>query len=148
MEVSFEYRGNNEYISTVAGKDQIHIKGPLEESSRNFTSTELLLFAMASCTSSDVLSILDKKKVRLDRYSCTITAERAKEHPKTIVFADIHYFFEGENVEAEKVNRAINLSLNKYCSVSILAIRGGADVRYSVSINGNLVESKVKPHLD
>ena len=67
---------------------------------------------------------------------------------KTIVSADIHYFFEGENVEAEKVNRAINLSLNKYCSVSILAIRGGADVRYSVSINGNLVESKVKPHLD
>ncbi|MCL4342982.1 MAG: hypothetical protein M1267_03915 [Candidatus Thermoplasmatota archaeon] len=52
------------------------------------------------------------------------------------------------HVEAEKVNRAINLSLNKYCSVSILAIRGGADVRYSVSINGNLVESKVKPHLD
>ena len=148
MEVSFEFTGDNEYISTVANKDPIHIKGPFDQASRNFAPTELLLFAMSSCSSSDVISILNKQKVKLDKFSCTITAERAKEHPKTVVSADVHYFLEGKEVDADKVRRAINLSLTKYCSVSILAIRGGADVRYSFSVNGKLFDSKMKPRLE
>ncbi len=148
MEVKFRFLGNNEYISEVEGREPIFIKGPEDKPSNRFSPTELQLFAMASCSSSDVLSILEKKKVILGSFSCSITAERASEHPKTITRANIHYIIEGENVDEVKVRRAVNLSLTKYCSVSILAIRGGADVTYSFTINGKLIDEARKPKID
>ncbi len=52
--------------------------------------------------------------------------------------------FEGE-IDSDKVRKAINLSLTKYCSVSILAIRGGTDLRYSLTINGKDIDKEKKP---
>lgn len=144
MEIGFRYIGNNEYISEVDGKDPIYIKGPEDRPSNRFAPTELLLFAMASCSSSDVLSILEKMKVNVKSYSCRVTAERNEEHPKVVKHANINYILEGD-VPEDKVRRAVNLSLNRYCNVSILAIRGGADVRFSITINGKTVAFDEKP---
>lgn len=144
MEVGFRYLGNNEYISEVEGKDPIYIKGPEDRPSRRFAPTELLLFAMASCSSSDVLSMLEKMRVEVKSYRCRITAERNEEYPKTIRHANINYILEGD-VPEDRVRRAVNLSLNRYCNVSILAIRGGADVRFSITINGKSVANDEKP---
>ncbi len=79
---------------------------------------ELLLMALAGCTSMDVIPILKKKRVPLVAYECNVKGVEAEEHPK--IFKEIHieYIFYGDGIRAEDVERAIELSRTKYCGVS------------------------------
>jgi len=81
---------------------------------------EMVLMGAGGCTASDVVMIL--KKSRQDIIDCMveIEAERATEDPK--VFTRIHYHFilTGKNLKPQQVERAINLSAEKYCSASIM----------------------------
>jgi putative redox protein len=94
---------------------------------------ELLLFALGGCTSGDVISILQKKRVPVDDYRMVITAKVAEEHPQ--VFTDIHlqYVFYGQGINPADVERAIELSTTKYCSVSAM-LRGNVNITHSFSI--------------
>jgi putative redox protein len=81
---------------------------------------EMVLMGAGGCTASDVVMIL--KKSRQDIIDCMveIEAERATEDPK--VFTRIHYHFilTGKDLKPQQVERAINLSAEKYCSASIM----------------------------
>jgi putative redox protein len=81
---------------------------------------EMVLMGTGGCTAFDVVMIL--KKSRQDIIDCMveIEAERATEDPK--VFTRIHYHFilTGNNLKPQQVERAINLSAEKYCSASIM----------------------------
>jgi putative redox protein len=81
---------------------------------------EMVLMGTGGCTAFDVVMIL--KKSRQDIIDCMveIEAERATEDPK--VFTRIHYHFilTGKNLKPQQVERAINLSAEKYCSASIM----------------------------
>jgi putative redox protein len=81
---------------------------------------EMLLLGVAGCTMIDVVTTL--KKMRQDFTNCEtkLSAERADEHPK--VFTDIHIQFivKGQDLDPKKVEKAITLSAEKYCSASIM----------------------------
>jgi putative redox protein len=79
---------------------------------------ELVLIALGSCSGCDVVSILKKKQVQLKGFEIHIDAERSESHPK--VFTQIHmeYIFYGETINPVHVERAIQLSAEKYCPVS------------------------------
>ncbi len=85
-----------------------------------FAPMELLLVSLAGCTGMDVMAILKKMRQNITKFKVSISAERAPEHPKIYTKINIHYYFEGKNVEKEKVERAIDLSFNKYCSVTAM----------------------------
>ena len=80
----------------------------------------LALIALGSCTGCDVVSILQKKKVHLYGFEVHIDADRADTHPK--VFTKIHltYVFFGKDVNPVHLQRAIDLSQEKYCSVAAM----------------------------
>jgi putative redox protein len=84
------------------------------------TPKELVLMALAGCTSMDVISILKKKKSPVIGYECIVKGTERDEHPK--IFTEIHveYVFYGDGIKAEDVERAIDLSVTKYCSVSAI----------------------------
>lgn len=84
------------------------------------TPMELMLMALGSCTSMDIISILQKKRVKWDRYECALEAERAEEHPRVFTRIKIKVIFYGQNISPEAVARAIELSETKYCSVSAM----------------------------
>ncbi len=79
---------------------------------------ELLLMALAGCTSMDVIPILKKKRSPVVAYECFVKGEEADDHPK--IFKEIHieYIFYGDGIKPEDVERAIELSRTKYCGVS------------------------------
>ncbi len=95
---------------------------------------ELLLFALGGCTASDVTSILRKKRVPVDAFEVRVSATVREEHPQ--VFTDIHleYVFTGSEIREPDVERAIELSSTKYCSVSAM-LRGNVDISHSYVIN-------------
>jgi len=80
---------------------------------------ELLLMALAGCTSQDVISILDKMKVKYKDYRMEITAERAPKHPHVFTKVNLKYMIWG-NVPEDKFKTAIELSETKYCSASAM----------------------------
>jgi putative redox protein len=81
---------------------------------------ELLLIALGGCTGSDVASILKKKRVALDRFDIHLTAEQTEEHPQVYTSIHMELVFRGDGIRPEDVERAIELSQTKYCSVSAM----------------------------
>ena len=78
---------------------------------------EMVLLALGSCAGSDIVSILDKKKVMLESFEINIDAERADSYPKVFTKIHLEYVFYGKDINSKHVERAINLSHDKYCSV-------------------------------
>jgi putative redox protein len=81
---------------------------------------EMLLLGVAGCTMIDVVTTLKKMRQDLTNCETKLSAERADEHPK--VFTDIHIEFivKGHDLDPKKVEKAITLSAEKYCSASIM----------------------------
>lgn len=80
----------------------------------------MLLVGLAGCTAMDVASILRKMRQDLAEMTVNVQGTRAETHPK--VYTDIHieYVFSGGRVEAKAVEKAIDLSVNQYCSASAM----------------------------
>lgn len=135
MKISFKLDDKEGFVTTVDGKEPVNIKNSISDNARNFSPTEFLLVGMGACSSDDVVNILSKMREDLKTYSVEVEAERDPEPPKVITRAHLKYILTG-NLDPNKVRKAINLSLSKYCSVSILARRGGAALSYEFVING------------
>lgn len=143
MEVSFEEVKGRGFLTDVEGRDPVVINDNTE-GLKALTPTQFLALAMGSCSSSDVLSILQKKRQNVERYRCTITYDREEEHPKIIKDPVIHYQVWGD-VDPEAVKRSVFLSLTRYCNVSIMVKRSGVNVRYRISVNDGQVEEGPAP---
>ena len=81
---------------------------------------EMLLLGVAGCTMIDVVTTLKKMRQELTHCETKVNAERADDHPK--IFTDIHIQFlvKGNDLDSKKVEKAITLSAEKYCSASIM----------------------------
>ena len=92
---------------------------------------ELLLFAAATCTASDVVSILLKQRVALAELEVKLSGTRREEHPRR--FTAIHFAFSiaGAGADEAKARRAIDLSLEKYCSV-VASLASDIRISYDV----------------
>ena len=94
---------------------------------------ELLLISLGGCSGSDVVSILTKKRVSIDQLEINVTGDREDTHPK--VFSKIHleYVFYGNNLPVQDLERAIDLSQNKYCPISAM-LRKSCEITHSYRI--------------
>lgn len=81
------------------------------------TPMEVLLLGAAGCAGADVVSILKKMKVGLESVSIDLVGERRTDHPKRYTGLKYVFRFAGEGLDMSKAERAVNLSLDKYCSV-------------------------------
>lgn len=99
---------------------------------------EVVLMALAGCSTMDVISILDKMKQKVDSYHVDVDGDRDSDKVPAI-FTKIHltYHFEGD-LDATKAARAVELSQEKYCSVSVM-LNKTAEITYSVIVNGEEV---------
>ncbi|MCK9424498.1 MAG: OsmC family protein [Ignavibacteriaceae bacterium] len=108
------------FVGKTDSNHWITMDGPEEFGGSNagVRPKELLLIALGGCTGSDVAAILGKKKVKLDGFEMNITSEVADEHPQVFTKIHIEYVFQGKNLPKEPIEKAIELSQTKYCSVT------------------------------
>lgn len=99
-----------------------------------FSPMELLLIAAAGCTAIDIVSILKKMRIEFNRLEVEISGERREDYPKVYKKLDISYHVKGKGVKLEKVKKAVELSLTKYCSASITLKKAGAEVSYEIEV--------------
>ena len=81
---------------------------------------ELLLMGLAGCTGMDVVSILSKQRQVLKDLQIQVRGKRAPEHPKVFTNIEITFLFWGDGLNPERIEQAIQLSEEKYCSASAM----------------------------
>lgn len=96
--------------------------GPPDLGGRNIgvRPMEMLLIGMAGCSIVDVISILKKMREKIDYCDAEIIAQRAEKEPKIFTEINIKFKLKGTNIKPDKVKKAIDLSVEKYCSASIM----------------------------
>jgi putative redox protein len=134
MKTTINWTGKMAFTSVTPSGHDIKMDAAEEIGGENSGArpTELLLNAVAGCTGIDIISILTKMRLEPSSFRMEVEGERADEHPKRFTGIKIHYLLEGELPE-DKVIRAIELSKDKYCSVSHSL---NATISVSYSING------------
>jgi putative redox protein len=81
---------------------------------------EMLLLGMGGCTAFDVVHILKKSRQPITDCVAEIEAERADEDPKVFTRIHVHFVVTGAGLDETRVDRAVSLSADKYCSASIM----------------------------
>lgn len=125
---------------TFAGKgdsnDWVMMDGPENFGGSNAAvrPKELILIGLGGCTASDVTSILEKKRVKLDGFEINISAEESEGHPKVYTKVHIEYVFSGKEIKEKDVERAIELSQTKYCGVTAM-LEKAMEITHSYKIN-------------
>jgi putative redox protein len=119
--VNTEWLGDMKFDSLVNGHHVIvdampegggHDTGPRPKT--------LLLTALAGCTGMDVVSILKKMRVEVERFHVEVAAEMTEEHPRHYTHMHIIYRFAGKDLPLDKLEKAIELSQERYCGVSFM----------------------------
>lgn len=124
------------FLGTNARGNTVHMGTSVEEggSGQGAGPMELLIMAVGGCSGIDILSILRKGRQQVDSFSVDLTAERAEDEvPSLFTKIHAHYTLTGE-LESEKVRRAIELSIQKYCSVS-KTLEYTAKITFSYTVN-------------
>ena len=104
------------------------------DSNKGVSPMEMLLLGVGGCTSIDVLSILKKSKQDVIDFEVRVEAEREEKHPRVFQEVNIHYIIKGRNISESHVERAIELSTEKYCGASITLGRSGTKMKYTHEI--------------
>lgn len=125
-DLAFDSEVNGHHIildadDSVGGKD----RGPRPKN--------LVLASLTGCTGMDVISILNKMRVKVDSFRVIADGEAATEHPK--VFNKIHliYEFKGKDLPMDKLKKAVELSQNRYCPVSAM-LKNVLDLSYEIKV--------------
>jgi putative redox protein len=124
-----------QFVGSADSGHAIVMDAPSSVGGKNTGSTpmELLLTGFGGCTGMDVISILRKKKQNVSRLEMNVKGEMAKGHPHLYTSLHVEYIIAGKDVSEDAVKRAIDLSLEKYCSVG-LTLGKAAPITHSYRI--------------
>ncbi len=93
----------------------------------------LMLVALAGCTGMDVISILNKMRVEIKKFNVRVEGDLTEEHPKHFTKMNIIYEFAGKNLQISKLEKAVNLSQDRYCGVSY-NYRNAFELTYEIKV--------------
>ncbi len=122
MKTRVKWLDNMSFVGESSSGHSVVMDGPPEFGGRNLgiRPMEMLLLGLGGCASFDVVSMLKKSKQDLIDCEVEITAERASEEPKVFTKIHLHFIIKGNDLSEKRVQRAIELSAEKYCSASIM----------------------------
>jgi putative redox protein len=93
----------------------------------------LTLVSLAGCTGMDVISILKKMRIEPEYFNVAVEGDMTEEHPKYYHKIHVIYELKGKDIDLEKVEKAVNLSRDRYCGVFALLVKG-AEITYEIRI--------------
>jgi putative redox protein len=114
-----------EGVSFVGQSESGHsvvMDGPPDSGGRNLgiRPMEMLLIGLGGCSSFDVVHILRKARQQVTDCVADLSAERATTDPKVFTKIHLHFTVTGKNLDPKRVEQAVNLSAEKYCSASVM----------------------------
>ena len=119
------------FVGTDSNNHSVVLSGQKE--GIGVSPSEMLLIALAACSSVDVVEILEKKRKKLTLLEVTASGERDPDPPWAYRKIHVKYRLAGKGLTEKAVEQAIHLSQDKYCSVSA-TVRGVARITYDYEI--------------
>lgn len=128
--IEVEWLGASKFEAHRAGGPKVHIDGDSKSAPSPF---DALLAAIATCAATDVVSILAKQRTPARALRVTVEAQRIAATPRRLASAALHFLIAAPGTTRAKAQRAVELSVTKYCSVrsSLLA---GIAVTWTVAL--------------
>ncbi|WP_280553191.1 OsmC family protein [Halomonas sp. 25-S5] len=136
MKASVKWTDGRQFVAESGSGHSVVIDGPPDHGGRNTgpRPMEMLLMGMGACTSFDVLNILDKARANVTDCVASLEAERTDEVPSVFTKIHVHFTVSGKGLKEKQVARAVELSAEKYCSASIMLVKGGVEISHSFTI--------------
>lgn len=119
MKASVSWVANETFIGESESGHQI-IMDANNQDPKSPTPMEMVLMSVGGCSSVDVVSILHKAKQDVKDVRVELSAERRDEAPRYFTKIHLHFIATGHNISEKHLNRAVNLSAEKYCSVALM----------------------------
>jgi len=122
MKARVKWLDNMSFVGETGSGHSVVMDGAPDSGGRNLAARpmEMVLVGMGGCTAFDVVMILKKSRQPIVDCIVEITAERAEEIPKVFTKIHAHYVIKGKGLSEKQVEKAVNLTAEKYCSVSIM----------------------------
>ena len=95
---------------------------------------ELILMGLGGCASFDIVTILKKSRQDVTDVVCQLKAERADSIPAVFTKIHLHFIVTGKAVKSKQVEKAVELSAEKYCSASKMLSDGGVEITHDFEI--------------
>lgn len=130
--ITSDWKGEMAYeVETVGGKLQLDATAGEDGNAKGMTPKYLMLVSLAGCTSMDVTSLLEKMRAQVEDFKVEVEGELTEEHPKYYHTVTLKYIFKGEDLQKDKIEKAVKLSIDKYCGVYEM-FRKFADISYDI----------------
>ncbi len=130
-----KWAGGLEYVGESGTGHAIVLDGGADVGGQNLgmRPMELLLVGLGGCSGMDIASILTKKRQQVSGIEASVKGETADHYPKRFTGIEIEFTVTGRDLSEEAVKRAVELSMDKYCSVKA-TLEGSAKVTFSYKI--------------
>lgn len=129
------WKGNMKFDAEVNGH---HILIDQSESSGGDNAgprpKPLMLAALAGCTGMDVVSLLKKMRQDITWFNLKVEGDTEENHPNAFIKMHIIYEFRGNDLDMEKIEKSISLSMERYCGVSAVYRKAGVELTHEVRI--------------
>jgi putative redox protein len=129
-EITMRWREQLVFEAGASGRPSVVVDG---DSKVATSPVEMLLVAAATCTASDVVLILQKQRVALRTLDVTLRGTRREEQPRRYTALQFVFTISGDGADEAKTRRAVDLSLEKYCSV-VASLAPDIRVSYDVAL--------------
>lgn len=132
MQTEIVWKEGVHFEATSGSGHTIDLDGPADYGGQNLGARpmELMLMGAGACSAFDVVTILKKGRQEVTGCSVKLHAERASEPPKVFTRITMTFVVTGRNLSPKRVQRAIELSAEQYCSASIMLKRAGVEMEY------------------
>ena len=122
MKSKVKWLDNMSFVGESASGHSVVMDGPAEFGGQNLgiRPMEMLILGLGGCSSFDVMLILKKSRQKVDRCEVELDYDRAEESPKVFTRIHMHFIVTGRGLDSTKVEKAISLSAEKYCSASVM----------------------------
>lgn len=123
MQATVQWAEEERFLATSGSGHHVIMDGDTEDGGAP-TPMEMVLMAAGSCSSVDVVGILEKARQHVTDCRVKLSAERAEGPPAVFTSIHMHFIVTGFEVSEKHVERAVRLSADKYCSVSLMLAKG------------------------
>ena len=122
MKATVKWLDHMSFVGESGSGHSIVMDGPPDDGGRNMgvRPMEMVLLGMGGCTAFDLVLILQRQRQAITGCRVELEAERATQVPKVFTKIHVHYIVTGRDLDENKVARAVQLTAEKYCSVSIM----------------------------
>jgi len=130
-----KYTGGMQFVATADSGHAVIMDADTDVGGTNTGSRpmELLLMGIGGCSGMDIISILKKKKQTITGLEAQVSGAMAEDYPHKYTEISIEYIVRGKDVSEEAVKRAVQLSMDKYCSVKA-TLEGSAKIHFTYKI--------------